>query len=147
MADGIVIRPYEPMATSAYAARSATPYGDMERPRYVATRREPMGMVERGNINIMDRPSVPNPDGGRSTVYSMSFGDDDGRQVLVPLVNKQGSIDTPEQAVERYRQGGEHLGKFATPELANAYAQELHLQQESMVSSVRARAALAAWGQ
>jgi hypothetical protein len=145
MGDGIVIRPYQPFEGGAYAARSATPYGDMDPPRYVAGRRNPMGMVERGNVNIMDRPSVPNPDGGRSTVYSMSFGEDD-KHVLVPLVTDKGTIDTPDQAIERYRTTGQHLGKFATPEAADAYAQELHLQQEQMVNDARAKAATSAWG-
>jgi hypothetical protein len=152
MADGIIIRPYQPMGTTAYAARSATPFGDMDPPRYVATDRKPMGMVEPGNINIMDRPSVANPAGGRSTVYSMSFQDDDGNQVLVPLVTDKGTIDTPDQAVARYEETGRHLGKFSpaagdTPSaFADAYAEQLHEQQERMVTGARATAALAAWG-
>lgn len=145
MADGVIVRPYQPFERSAYAARSATPYGDMEPPRFLAGHRNPMGMLERGNVNIMDRPSVANPAGGRSTVYSMSF-EQDGKHVLVPLVNDQGTIDTPDQAVERYDKTGQHLGKFATPEMADAYAQELHLQQEQMVDDARAKAAKAAWG-
>ncbi len=135
-----------PFQMSGYSARSATPYGDLERPRYLATDREPMGMVERGNINIMDRPSVPNPQGGRSTVFSMSFEEDGGRQVLVPLVTKRGTIDTPDQAVDRYRETGEHLGKFSTAEMADDYANRLHLQQEQMGVTARADAALAAFG-
>lgn len=138
-----VIRPWQP-DIGGYGASHALPYGDLDEPQYLATRRKPMGMTEQGNVNLRDRPSVYN-NGGYSTVYSMSF-EKDGEHVLVPLVTDHGTIDTPEQAVDRHEQTGRHLGKFATAEMADAYAQELHLQQEAMFNQARSSAALNAFG-
>ena len=117
----------------AYAASHAMPYGDLQT-QYLATRRKPMGMLEQGNVNLLNRPSVWNPDGdGYSSVYSMSFQDGD-KHVLVPLVTDQGTIDKPDEAVARYRKTGKHLGTFASSELATAYAEALHKQQEAMLA-------------
>ena len=117
----------------AYAARHPRPYSDMEKPRYLAGNRAPMGMVEPGNVNLMTRPNVWNPEaGGYSSVYSMSF-DDGGKHVLVPLVTDDGKIDDVEAAVGRYRKTGKHLGVFSSSDFADAYAEQLHKQQEAML--------------
>ncbi len=84
---------------------------------------------EPGNIDLTKREKIPDPEtGGISTVRSMSFEDDSGREVLVPTA-ADGKILTNEQAVARYEETGEHLGKFANPEDATAYAQWLHGRQ------------------
>lgn len=147
MADSI-IRSFRPQyAIGPRAAMNALPYGDIEAPRYVAGNRQPMGMEEPGNINIMDRPSVWNPNGGgQSSVYSMTF-EVDGKHVVVPTVTDDGKIETPDEAVQRYDKTGRHLGKFSTGEMADAYAEQLHLQQEKMFNDARAAAALQAFGQ
>ena len=82
------------------------------------------GMIAPGNIDLYDRPRVPNPNGGISTVYSASFGLD-GNEVLLPLAD-QGRIMTEQEAIDRYYATGQHLGKFADPVSATDYARGLH---------------------
>lgn len=88
----------------------------------------PAGMLSPGNIDLFARPVVHNPDGSVSTVRSMSFGTDGG-EVLVPTVSNDGRILTNRQAMDQYGRTGESLGRFFTPEDADAYAQKLHLDQ------------------
>lgn len=96
---------------------------------------------ERGNIDLYDRPEVPNGD-GISTVYSMSFQDEDpqsfryGSEVLVPLAD-MGRILSPQEAIARYYQTGHHLGAFASPEDATQYAIQLHNDYEGGKYRVR----------
>ena len=87
------------------------------------------GLVMPGNINIHRRPTVRNRDGSISTVRSMSFEDDDGRNVLIPTVIEGRGVVPADQAIQYYKQTGQHLGMFDTPENADAYAQSLHEQQ------------------
>jgi hypothetical protein len=87
------------------------------------------GLLVPGNINIHQRPVVRNRDGSISTVRSASFEDDDGRNVLIPTVIEGRGVVPMQQAVEHYRQTGQHLGMFDKPENADAYAQSLHEQQ------------------
>lgn len=80
---------------------------------------------EPGNIDLRNRPHVKNDDGTISTVRSMSFQDDDGREVLIPTVVGD-RVVSDDEAIDHYRKSGEHLGKFSSPEAATAYAQQLH---------------------
>lgn len=82
-------------------------------------------MVERGNIDLQTRPIVNNPDGSTSSVYSSSFNDGK-HEVLIPQVADGGAILTMPKAIEQYYKTGKHLGKFATPDAADAYASTLH---------------------
>jgi hypothetical protein len=84
-------------------------------------------LIEQGNIDVHSREPIANPDGGYSTVASMSFGTDRG-EVVVPRA-ADGRILSEAEAIERYEQTGEHLGIFKTPEAATAYAIALHDEQ------------------
>lgn len=87
------------------------------------------GLLVPGNINTHRRPVVKNRDGSISTVRSASFEDDDGRNVLIPTVIEGRGVVPIDEAIKFYRQTGQHLGHFDTPENADAYAQSLHEQQ------------------
>lgn len=94
-----------------------------------------IGQYGRGNIDLYNRPQFIQPDGSISTVNSMSFNDN-GKEVLIPTIaydrNGKPYQMTDDEAIQRYRQTGEYLGKFDTVEEADAYAQALHLQQEML---------------
>lgn len=91
---------------------------------------EPMGLIEKGNINLDTRPTVKNADGSISTVRSMSF-EEDGVEVLIPTVSPTGKIMSDDQAIDFYERTGQHLGKFSSPEAATVFAGNLHNQQAS----------------
>ena len=87
-----------------------------------------------GNIDLTSRPRYQNEDGTYSTVDSTSFNED-GKEVLVPTViqvNGEWKHVTPEEAWQHYQKTGEYLGKFDTVEDADAYAEQLHNDQEQM---------------
>lgn len=112
----------------------------------------PKGLVEAGNINIWNRPTVQNADGSHSTELSISIGTDKG-ETLIPTI-ADGKFLTPDgkmpplvngkvppaedwdkypawkalkqNAVQRFRDTGENLGTFANPDDADAYAGILH---------------------
>src|SRR5438094_4440695 len=104
------------------------------------TQGQPAGLVEPGNLNLSGRPVIQNADGSHSSEYSTSFGTDKG-EVLVPTV-VNGKFLTPDgtkplkgsgqerqmyaRARDHYRQTGQHLGIFDTPENADAYATAVH---------------------
>lgn len=88
------------------------------------------GMVINGNIDLMDRTPVT-VEGGTATLRSMSVNVE-GREVLIPTVH-DGKELTPEQAVNRYRVTGEHLGIFDTPDNATAYGKKLSADQGAMI--------------
>lgn len=116
--------------------------------------RLPPGMLVPGNINLQGRPLHISPRGEEAfnpvaSEYSYSFGDEKGREILVPTVvngrfltptGERPPKDSPEEkemyrrAQKRYEETGEHMGIF-TPtadrkawELADAYAQQVHLR-------------------
>lgn len=95
------------------------------------------GQLVPGNIDLSRRtganpgdPIVHNPNGSTSTVYSGSFPDQNGREVLVPYVIPDGNggwkIGAPEEARSQYERTGQHLGIFDHYSNADAYAQYLH---------------------
>ncbi len=92
----------------------------------------PPGMKKPGNVDLNSRPNIDNGDGTRSSVFSMSFGTDNG-EVLVPGVGDGKTYPlrklTPKEALDQFRKTGNNLGTFATPEDADRYAQQLHTDQ------------------
>lgn len=88
----------------------------------------PKGLLEKGNIDIHNRPVVKNPDGSISTVRSMSTNID-GREVLIPTVSDDGRIMSDDEAIDSFMRTGKHLGMFDNPDDATAYAESLHNQQ------------------
>lgn len=89
------------------------------------------GMVEAGNIDLLNRPIVKNSDGSVSTVRSMSV-EIDGKEVLLPTVSDDGRNLSDAEAIAQYLSTGKHLGKFDSVKSADAYAKRLHELQETM---------------
>lgn len=85
------------------------------------------GLIEPGNINVHNRPVVRNPDGSISTVRSMSANFGKGETLFPTVVHGQGV--SPDEAIDYYKQTGENLGTYDSPENADLYAQRLHEQQ------------------
>ncbi|MDT7053749.1 lytic transglycosylase domain-containing protein [Citrobacter freundii] len=88
----------------------------------------PRGLLEKGNIDIHNRPVVKNSDGSISTVRSMSTNID-GKEVLIPTVSDDGRIMSDDEAIDNFMRTGKHLGMFDNPADATAYAESLHNQQ------------------
>jgi hypothetical protein len=108
------------------APRGFDPYGDPIQPPDVAAN---AGLLEPGNIDLLNRPMVTNPDGSISTVRSISINID-GNEVLIPTVAADGSrILTNEEALQQYLSSGQQLGIFDSVAAADSYAQNLHQQQ------------------
>lgn len=89
------------------------------------------GILLPGNLDLLNRPSVPNPAGGTSSVYSMSIGIDD-KEYLIPRVSEKGRLMSEDEALATFEQTGNHLGVFDSPESATAYSKALHEQQEGL---------------
>jgi hypothetical protein len=98
-----------------------------------------------GNIDLSATPRFINEDGSYSTVDSMSFYDDKtGLEILIPTVvqiDGQWYHVDEDQAIEQYRKTGKYLGAFNTAEDANAYAIQLHQQQEALFADRAAKSA------
>lgn len=97
---------------------------------------QPRGRVTPGTIDLNARPVVQNADGTISTVRSMSIGTDDG-EVLIPTVSPDGKVLSEEDAINLYYQTGQHLGIFADPDAATAYAEALHEAQARQYGGVK----------
>jgi hypothetical protein len=87
------------------------------------------GLVEKGNIDIHNRPVVHNADGSVSTVRSMSIDIDGGRVALIPTVSDDGRIMEPKEAIDTFKRTGRHLGIFRSEDAADRYAVKLHEDQ------------------
>jgi hypothetical protein len=83
--------------------------------------------ISPGNIDLTTRPVVQNEDGTISTEQSFSIGTDIG-EVLIPKV-VDGKVVNKEEATKHFKDTGEHLGIFETPEQADAYASVLSQYQ------------------
>lgn len=85
------------------------------------------GMVKEANTELWDRPELQNPDGSVSTTSSISIGTDEG-EVLIPTV-VDGVRLSEGDAIEHYRQTGQHLGVFSSVPAAEDYSLRLHNEQ------------------
>ena len=88
------------------------------------------GMVQAGNIDISDRPSVKVEGGKTASVLSGSYPYGK-REVLIPHVRK--GLNRPmtnKEAQKHYEKTGEHLGIFSNSDSATEYAEKLHQDQE-----------------
>lgn len=86
-----------------------------------------------GNIDLNARPQVRNADGSISTVRSMSYGLDNGNEVLIPTVSDEGTIMEPQEAAQYWANKGQHLGVFPNWQSADDYAIHLHNAQARML--------------
>lgn len=84
------------------------------------------GLLEKGNIDLTNRPVVRNADGSISTEQSGSY-QIDGREVLLPHV-VNGKVVDSQGAIAHFLKTGEHLGKFAPGDITNinSYSEKLH---------------------
>lgn len=93
-----------------------------------------------GNIDLNNRPVYHNEDGSISTVRSMSFWDDnEKKEILIPTIsfdkNGKAMSLTDDEAINRYYETGEYLGKFDDWKEADKYAEELHKNQEKLYNN------------
>lgn len=91
------------------------------------------GVIEKGNIDLMNRPNVRNADGSVSTVRSMGINVD-GLEVLIPTVSEDGRIMSDEEAINEFYKTGRHLGKFKNAEASTKYAERLHDDQARLIA-------------
>lgn len=102
------------------------------------------GLLEKGNVDIANRPNIDNGDGTHSSVYSMSF-DVDGKEVLVPGVGDGKTYParklTKDEALDQYKKTGQNLGTFKDEKSANAYADALHKDQAKYGSAPKSAGA------
>jgi hypothetical protein len=100
--------------------------------KYIAGGVKPEGMLEQGNLDLLNRPVIKNADKTISTVRSMTVAFDD-LAILLPTVRKGlDRIMTDQEAIDWFMKTGEHLGKFSSELAANKYAEALHKQQEGL---------------
>ena len=93
-------------------------------PKFTVNANAP-GILEKGNIDLSKRPVVQRANGAISTIESMGI-EEDGKEVVIPMISDDGKILTRDEAIKQYKDTGKHLGKFATEQQASAYAEELH---------------------
>jgi hypothetical protein len=92
------------------------------------TKQGKSGMVEPGNIDLENRPVVKNQDGSKSTELSFSIGTDKGEVLLPQIIN--GKKVSKQEAIDHYKNTGEHLGIFKDAKTATKYAESLHNRRE-----------------
>ena len=105
---------------------------------------ESLGQYGKGNIDLYNRPQYRQRDGSLSTVNSMSFGDETGKEILVPTIGRDAHGRpvqlTEDQAIDQYYKTGQYLGKFDSIDEADKYADQLHRQQEAYYDDSQLRA-------
>lgn len=90
------------------------------------------GLLIPGNIDLTNRPKVSNSEkgsSGYSTVRSIGIEIDGNRHVNIPTVIN-GKIVSNKEAINYFKQTGQHLGIYNSREAANYAAEQLHKDQE-----------------
>ena len=90
------------------------------------------GLLIPGNIDLTNRPKVPNSEKGStgySTVRSIGIEIDGNRHVIIPTVIN-GKIVSNKEAINYFKQTGQHLGIYDSQKAADAAAEQLHKSQE-----------------
>jgi ribosomal protein S27E len=87
---------------------------------------------KKGNYLLPDinRPSYVDSEGGRRSEYKMGFNID-GKETVIPTV-VGGRQLSPDEAVDRYRKTGLHMGQYNTPQEAD-YAARLRTARYNML--------------
>ena len=128
-----------PGSPATAAAIAPKPDSSLEPRKAPESKPAPDARYGLGNIDLTDRNTgLYDQDGNLMTVRSMSF-EENGTEILVPTVVKENGVWrelTDQEAIDWYHRTGEYLGKFKTPEEANAYAELLHEQQAEMYADV-----------
>ena len=83
-----------------------------------------LGMIEPPRADLSKWRGRQNPDGTRSSIVTISVGFDDG-EVLIPTLTPEGKQMSPDEAIRRFRETGEHFGVFKDPGSASRYAEQL----------------------
>jgi len=117
------------LASLATGTMSDAPQPGAQRLAATSDETLPDTAVEKGNIDLDKRPTVKNEDGSISTERSFSV-EMDGKEVLLPVVRNDGTVMSKDEAVEHYKETGEHLGKFNNAKDADEYAKELSKRQK-----------------
>jgi TP901 family phage tail tape measure protein len=93
---------------------------------------KPEGLLKPGNLDLLHRKAVKFGD-AMASVRSISIGTSTGEVLISTVID--GKVVTDKQAIAHYKKTGENLGTFTSIAAANAYADTLHKQQETMGNS------------
>lgn len=116
--------PLPPLENKEYKQLTAAPGVSGQRTAPYSAPTNAPGMLAPGNINLGGRPILHNPDGTVSSERSFSIGTDQG-EVLIPRIF-DGKDHTEREAIDHYKQTGQHMGIFDSPAHADAYAEKIH---------------------
>jgi hypothetical protein len=87
------------------------------------------GRVSPGNLKIDGRIELPRPDNSISTMSTITIGLDGGKAALIPTVIN-GIQLSPEEAIQVFKDTGEHFGIFDSEASANKYDEQMHNEHQ-----------------
>lgn len=89
----------------------------------------PPGLVTPGTLDASKQPVVKSPDGSVVAGGAIATPTPDGKTALIPTVDDNGQVMSNQQAIDAYKEHGQHLGIFDNEQNADAYALKLHNDQ------------------